>query len=105
MIDYSCLSCVSRIFLTTYVQYGLQTAFKEIERLNHEVTSSGNPISMDLKTRYVVKGVGIEQTISSVVNIFVDSQGKIEKVEDKWNGKLPDNAFANVSLTQLISRV
>ncbi|KAK8215449.1 hypothetical protein M8818_002070 [Zalaria obscura] len=75
--------------------YGLQTAFSEIERLNHEVTSSGNPISMNLKTRYVVKGIGKEQTISSVVNIFTDKDGKISKVEDKWDGKLPESSIAN----------
>jgi len=32
------------------LQYGLQSAFKEIERLGHEVTDAGNPISMNLKT-------------------------------------------------------
>ena len=52
---------------------------------------------MDLKTKYKVKGVGIEQTIESKVNIFVDEKsGKIVKVEDKWNGKMPDNAVVNV---------
>ncbi|KAK5160265.1 hypothetical protein LTR16_012353, partial [Cryomyces antarcticus] len=80
-------------------QYGLQSAFSEIERLHHQVTSAGNPISMELKTRYVVKGIGKEQTISSIVNIFVDGQGKIQKVEDKWDGKLPESGIANVSLT------
>jgi hypothetical protein len=84
------------------LQYGLQSAFSEIERLDHEVTSSGNPISMNLKTRYKVKGVGMEQTISSVVNIFHEG-GKITKVQDKWNGKLPEGAIANVSFAQLLS--
>ncbi|THZ50445.1 hypothetical protein D6C90_02577 [Aureobasidium pullulans] len=82
--------------------YGLQSAFSEIERLSHEVTSSGNPISMNMKTRYVVKGIGKEQTISSVVNIFHEG-GKITKVEDKWDGKLPDGAIANVSFIQLLN--
>jgi hypothetical protein len=84
------------------LQYGLQSAFSEIERLEHEVTSSGNPISLTMKTRYKVKGIGMEQTISSVVNIFHDG-GKITKVQDKWNGKLPDGAIANVSYTQLLN--
>ncbi|KAI9654250.1 MAG: hypothetical protein M1821_006778 [Bathelium mastoideum] len=75
--------------------YGLQTAFSEIERLSHQVTSSGNPISLDLKTRYVVKGIGKEQTISSVINIFTGADGKIDKVEDKWDGQLPDSGFRN----------
>ncbi|KAI9678858.1 MAG: hypothetical protein M1817_005918 [Caeruleum heppii] len=84
--------------------YGLQTAFSEIERLHHEVTDVGNPISMDLKTRYKVKGIGKETTIASKVNIFYDkASGKIEKVEDKWDGKLPESSIANVSARQLIS--
>ncbi|KAL5387869.1 hypothetical protein DPSP01_003267 [Paraphaeosphaeria sporulosa] len=75
--------------------YGLQAAFSEIERLHHEVTDAGNPILMDLKTRYVIKGIGKEQTITSVVAVHLDDQGKIKKVEDKWNGKLPEGSIAN----------
>ena len=78
-------------------QYGLQTAFSEIERLHHEVTSGGNPIEMDMKTRYVVKGLGKEQTIASKINIFLTPDGKINKVQDKWDGELPDSTIANVS--------
>ena len=77
--------------------YGLQSAFSEIERLSHEVKDAGNPIMMDLRTRYVIKGIGKEQTIQSVVAIHLDEQGKIAKVEDKWDGKLPDSSIANVS--------
>jgi len=74
--------------------YGLQKAFSEIERLHHQVNSSGNPIAMDLRMRYVVKGVGKEQTIDSVINIFYDEpSGKITKVEDKWDGKIPESGF------------
>jgi hypothetical protein len=51
---------------------------------------------MDMKTRYVVKGLGTEKTIDSKINIFLSPEGKIEKVQDKWNGELPDSAFANV---------
>ena len=76
--------------------YGLQTAFSEIERLHHQVTSGGNPIEMDLKTRYVVKGIGKEQVIESVVRIFTEGE-RISKVEDRWNGKLPESAVADVS--------
>ncbi|KAG9230250.1 hypothetical protein BJ875DRAFT_385578 [Amylocarpus encephaloides] len=83
--------------------YGLKTAFSEIERLSYSVTSGGNPISMDLKTRYVVKGIKKEQTIESVVNIHTDAEGKkISLVEDKWNGQLPDGAFTNASQTQVL---
>lgn len=52
---------------------------------------------MDLKTRYVIKGINKEQVVSSVVAIYLDSEGKIQKVQDKWDGKLPDGAIANVS--------
>ncbi|KAH7093203.1 hypothetical protein FB567DRAFT_514887 [Paraphoma chrysanthemicola] len=74
--------------------YGLQQAFSEIERLDHKVTDAGNPILMDLKTRYVIKGIGKEQTIQSIVAIHLDGEGKIQKVEDKWNGKLPEGSIS-----------
>lgn len=80
--------------------YGLQTAFSEIERLHHEVKSAGNPIEMDLKTKYVVKGLGTEKIMESVVRIFTDGD-KISKVEDRWNGSLPEGAVANVSCYRL----
>jgi hypothetical protein len=51
---------------------------------------------MDMTTMYKVKGIGKETTISSKVNIFHEG-GKITKVEDKWDGKLPDSGIANVS--------
>ncbi|MCJ1235922.1 hypothetical protein MMC14_003896 [Varicellaria rhodocarpa] len=74
--------------------YGLQSAFSEIERLHHEVTDAGNPIAMDLKTRYVVKGINKEQTVNSKILIFYDkTTNKITKVQDKWDGKLPDSSF------------
>lgn len=85
--------------------YGLQSAFSEIERLHYQVKDAGNPILMDLKTRYVVKGIGKEQTIESVVAIHTDDQGKISKVEDKWNGKLPEGAIANVRATRHTSKL
>ncbi|KAF9635521.1 hypothetical protein BFW01_g6416 [Lasiodiplodia theobromae] len=75
--------------------YGLKAAFSEIERLHHEVTSAGNPILMSLKTRYVVKGIQKETTINSVVSIATDSAGTITKVEDRWDGSLPDSSIAN----------
>ncbi|KZF24878.1 hypothetical protein L228DRAFT_236039 [Xylona heveae TC161] len=76
--------------------YGLQTAFSEIERLNHQVTSSGNPIEMDLSQRYKVKGIGMEKTINSKVKIFYNNAGKITRVEDRWDGELPDSSIQNV---------
>lgn len=78
--------------------YGLQSVFSEIERKSHEVTSAGNPIEMDMTTRYVVKGINTEKVISSKVLVHLDAAGeKIVKVEDKWGGNLPDGAIANVS--------
>jgi hypothetical protein len=80
------------------LQYGLDAAFSPIEQLHHEVKSSENPIIMDLKQRYVIKGIQKEQIITSVVTIQSTPDGtKIEKVEDKWNGKLPDSSIQNVS--------
>ncbi|KAK6441436.1 hypothetical protein LTR95_002339 [Oleoguttula sp. CCFEE 5521] len=74
--------------------YGLQTAFSAIERKHHEVTSSGNPIEMDMTTLYKVKGLGKETTIQS--KILIHTKGdKIVKVEDKWDGKMPDSGIAN----------
>jgi hypothetical protein len=77
--------------------YGLQQAFSEIERLNHQVRDAGNPILMDLRTKYVIKGIGKEQTIQSLVAIHLDGEGKISKVEDKWDGKLPEGSISEVS--------
>jgi len=57
---------------------------------------------MDLRTRYVIKGLNKEQLIQSVVAIHLDEQGKIKKVEDKWDGKLPDSSIANVSYTHVL---
>jgi hypothetical protein len=80
--------------------YGLAVVFSKIERLSCNVTSGGNPIEMDLKTKYTVKGLGSEQTITSKVLIHTDAATeKIVKVEDKWDGKLPDGVFVNVSLS------
>lgn len=77
--------------------YGLQTAFSEIERLGHEVKNAGNPITMDLETRYVVKGIGSEKVIKSLVEVHTDAQGeKIIKVADKWDGQLPEGSIAQV---------
>ena len=61
-------------------------------------------MAMDLKTRYVVKGIGKEQIIDSKILIFYDKDtNKITKLQDKWDGKLPDSSFKDVSIDQLIS--
>jgi hypothetical protein len=56
-----------------------------------------------MKTSYTVKGLGKETTIESRVNIFVNENGQIEKVEDKWNGSLPESSIANVSWRKALS--
>jgi hypothetical protein len=35
--------------------------------------------------------------MKSKVHMEVDPAGKISKVQDKWNGKLPDNTILNVA--------
>jgi len=81
--------------------YGLQAAFSSIERLSHEVTSSGNPIEMNLSTKYVVKGINKEQRIDSKVSIWTEGE-KIVKVQDAWSGEVPSEgvfakAFRNLN--------
>ncbi|KAI9652273.1 MAG: hypothetical protein M1829_001682 [Trizodia sp. TS-e1964] len=76
--------------------YGLASVFSNVERLSHRITSAGNPMTIDLSSKYKVKGLGKEVTIDSTVFVFVDSAtGKISKVQDKWNGTLPDGAIKN----------
>lgn len=75
----------------------MQAAFSQIERLSHEVTNPGNPIQVNMKTRYVIKGINKEQIVESVVSITTDDKGRISHLADKWNGSLPDGAIKNVS--------
>ena len=78
--------------------YGLAAAFSNIERLGGQVTSGGNPIEMDLKTRYTVKGLGSQQTIDSKIKIWTEGEGenmRITRVEDRWDDNLPDSTFKN----------
>ncbi|KAH6663794.1 hypothetical protein B0J14DRAFT_252927 [Halenospora varia] len=77
--------------------YGLQTAFSEIHREHFEVKKGGNPIEMELKTRYKIKGLGKEQTIESLVKIHTAGEGdniRIKEVVDRWNNNLPEGPFA-----------
>lgn len=72
--------------------------------MHHSVTSSGNPITLDMKTRYKVKGIGSEQIIESVIKIHTGANGeRITQVEDLWNGDIPEGAFAKVGLFQLLN--
>lgn len=76
--------------------YGLPALFHPIKLQSHKVIDSGNPIRLELANKYVVRGIGKEQMMNSIVEIFVNDQnGRIDKVLDKWNGKLPDNIIAD----------
>ncbi|KAF2753988.1 hypothetical protein EJ05DRAFT_489699 [Pseudovirgaria hyperparasitica] len=75
--------------------YGLAAAFSKIELQSHEVISAGNPIVLDVKNLYTVKGINKEQLIQSKIEIYVGPTGKIEKVLDKWDGSIPDGPFAS----------
>ncbi|GJD04017.1 hypothetical protein ColKHC_12842 [Colletotrichum higginsianum] len=65
--------------------YGLPALFNPIKIQSHTVTSAGNPIELELKNSYTVKGVKTEQTMESVVQIQVGDDGKIVKVRNALN--------------------
>jgi hypothetical protein len=65
--------------------------------LNHQVKDAGNPILMDLRINYVIRGLDKKQMIQSVVAIYLDDEGRISKVEDRWGGELPEGAISEVS--------
>lgn len=77
--------------------YGLPALFKPIQIQHHRVTSAGNPLELELSNKYVVKGIKKEQTMNSVVKVFIGEDGKVERLEDRWNGKLPEGAISDVS--------
>ncbi|KAL2689204.1 hypothetical protein Neosp_003256 [[Neocosmospora] mangrovei] len=77
--------------------YGLVALFSPITIQSHEVTSSGDPISLRLSNKYVLKGLGTEKVIDSVVDIHVGPDGRISRVEDKWNDKLPQGPIATAT--------
>ncbi|KAL9084978.1 MAG: hypothetical protein Q9159_004944 [Coniocarpon cinnabarinum] len=77
--------------------YGLATAFSEIEQLDHEVKDNGNPIKLDLKTRYVVKGTNTEKIIQSRIEIET-KDNLITRLEDQWDGEIKESGLKNVSL-------
>lgn len=83
--------------------YGLPVLFRPIHIQSHEVTSAGNPIELKLRNKYVVKGIKKEQVMNSVVRIEVSEDGMIQKVEDRWNGSLPEGAVSQVGVPPLFS--
>lgn len=81
--------------------YGLPALFHPIQIQSHQVTSGGNPIELELSNKYTVKGIKKEQLMNSVVKIHVGSDGKIDKVEDRWNDSLPEGPISEVCLFNL----
>jgi hypothetical protein len=77
--------------------YGLQKAFSEIDCINHQVRDAGNPILIDSRIKYTVRGLGTQQLLQSEVAVHLDEEGKISKVQDKWNGELSEGVMSNVS--------
>jgi hypothetical protein len=91
--------------------------FRPIELLEHRVVSDKNPIEIEMRTRYTLKAVKKATEISSVVKIWVGDgtgsdlgvnekegvpngekdRGKIVRLEDRWDGKLPEGMFSEVS--------
>ncbi|RCI12715.1 hypothetical protein L249_0615 [Ophiocordyceps polyrhachis-furcata BCC 54312] len=69
--------------------YGLTVLFHPIKIRSHSVKDGGNPIDVSLSNAYTIKGIKSEHVINSTVSIHVGEDGKIEKVQDKWDMKIP----------------
>lgn len=85
--------------------YGLAALFSPITIQSHKVISDGNPVEFELSNKYVVKVIKKEQVINSVVRIHVGPDGKIAKVEDKWNGTLPEGPISEVNRHRITADV
>jgi len=81
--------------------YALRSAFSTTDRLSFQVKDAGNPILIDLRMRYIVKGTHNETTIQSVVAVYLDGEGKVERVEDRWDGTLPEGMMSDVSIVAI----
>jgi hypothetical protein len=76
----------------------LKVVFSRIDQLSHEVASAGNPMILNLSQNYVLKGLGKEVKVDSVVEISTTEDGsRITKLHDKWNGELPSGPIRDVS--------
>lgn len=83
--------------------YGLPALFDPINLQSHKVIDAGNPIVFEMSNKYVVKGIKQEKVIDSVVRLTLGPDGKIDKVEDRWNDKLPDGSVSEVSPTSTLA--
>ncbi|EGZ77038.1 hypothetical protein NEUTE2DRAFT_78059 [Neurospora tetrasperma FGSC 2509] len=73
--------------------YALAQVLGPVKIQSHEVVSSGSPIEVKLHNRYTLPPINKTQDIHSLVKIWVDGNGKIARVEDRWDGELPDGAL------------
>ena len=87
--------------------YGLASLFGPIRIASHRITAASNPaavVELELRNRYTVRLVGTTHGIASTVRILTDAarpnnddaNAKIDRVEDRWEGKLPGGAVAEV---------
>lgn len=67
------------------------------------MVSAGNSLEIDRVNRGNIKGLGTEQTIESKMKIWTTQEGsRIERVEGRWNEKLPDEAFKQREMLALL---
>jgi hypothetical protein len=56
---------------------------------------------LNLSQNYVVKGLGKEVKVDSIVEITTTEDGsRITKLHDKWNGELPSGPIRDVSISR-----
>ncbi|KAI1486769.1 hypothetical protein F5X96DRAFT_688378 [Biscogniauxia mediterranea] len=80
--------------------YGLAALFGPAAVQRHQVVSAagdgdgdGDLIEVAVSNRYVVRGLRTAHLIDSLVRIHVDADGKIARVEDRWDDEdLPDGS-------------
>lgn len=77
--------------------YALAQTFNPIKIQSHEVVSAVNPIEVKLHNRYTLLAINMPQEIHSLVKIWVDDKGKIDRVEDRWDGELPKGVLTKLS--------
>ncbi|EGY21100.1 uncharacterized protein VDAG_02624 [Verticillium dahliae VdLs.17] len=61
---------------------------------SHQKVLVGSVLDIKLSNSYTVKGIKSEQTMDSVVRIDVGPDGKITRVDDRWNDNMPEGAVA-----------
>ncbi|KAL7621762.1 hypothetical protein AAE478_009089 [Parahypoxylon ruwenzoriense] len=63
--------------------------------LPSRIRSQSPPATISMRLNLV--GIMREQVINSVIRIHVGQDGKIDKVEDRWNDKLPEGGVSEAS--------